>query len=71
MKEIEYLKPENFDKNNQEFYIFNDVSQESINSKISNFKNVRVSTNSVIFKYFKVFRENCIHDGAQKQYSTS
>lgn len=66
----EYRKPENFDENNPEFDIFKNVPPEICTKpEIKFFQKVRISNNSVVFKYFKVFRENCISDEVHKQYN--
>ena len=59
-----YTLPVNFDDKNPEFNVFKvHTSQEDIpNIKLFEYTNVRVSNNSVIFKYFNVFRESCISD---------
>lgn len=63
----EYPKPENFDEKNSEFDIFKNVPIEICPAaKINFLKNVRISTNSVIFNYFKIFKESCISDNYEK-----
>ncbi len=55
------LPPVNFDENDSSFEIFKNVADENcIEPKIEILKNVRISANSVIFTYFKVFKESCI-----------
>ncbi len=57
----QYPKPVNFDENDPSFEIFRNVADENcIEPKIEILKNVRISTNSVIFTYFKIFKESCI-----------
>jgi len=57
----EYPKPANFDDKNPEFDIFKNVpTEDCFTPKIQILKNVRISTNSVVFNYFKVFKESCI-----------
>ncbi len=66
----QYRKPENFDANNSQFAIFNDIPIEKIeNVKIKKLENVRISTSSVAFNYFKIFRDTCIHEENYKKYS--
>ncbi|MBP7709528.1 MAG: glycosyltransferase family 61 protein [Rickettsiales bacterium] len=55
------LKPLNFEENNPSFEVFENYPNESCSSpKIELLKNVRVSTNSVVFNYFKIFKQSCI-----------
>jgi hypothetical protein len=57
----QYPKPVNFDENDPSFEIFRNVADENcVEPKIEILKNVRISTNSVIFTYFKIFKESCI-----------
>ena len=57
---IEYKLPVNFDENNDEFSIFRDFNKESLNKPGVIFeKNIRVSTNSVAFRYFHIIKESC------------
>ncbi len=57
----EYPRPANFDEKNPEFDIFKNLPIENcFEPKIQILKNVRISTNSVIFNYFKIFKESCI-----------
>ena len=57
----EYPRPTNFDEKNPEFDIFKNLPIENcFEPKIQILKNVRISTNSVIFNYFKIFKESCI-----------
>ncbi len=56
-----YPKPINFDGQNPSFDLFKDFPDENCSEpKIEFLKNVRISTNSVVFNYFKIFRESCI-----------
>ena len=51
----QYPKPVNFDENDPSFEIFRNVADENcVEPKIEILKNVRISTNSVIFTYFKI-----------------
>lgn len=66
----QYPKPFNFDPNNPEFDIFKNVAIENCHEpKISFLKNVFISTNSVIFKYFQVFKESCISEVVYEKYN--
>jgi hypothetical protein len=63
----EYLKPENFDEKNSEFDIFKNLPPEICPAaKINFLKNVRISSNSVVFNYFKIFGESCIGNNYEK-----
>ncbi len=63
-----YRKPLNFDPTRKEFEIFNNVLTENcVEPKVILVKNVRIATNSVVFKYFKIFKESCVAD-VYKQY---
>ncbi len=60
---IYYKKPLNFKENNSEFKIFGNSSEENyLEPKINLLKNVRIATNSVVFNYFKIYRESCISE---------
>jgi capsular polysaccharide biosynthesis protein len=68
----EYPKPVNFDESNPEFDIFKNVGIETCEPpKISFLKKVRISTNSVVFNYFKIFRESCITEINFQNYQKS
>lgn len=55
--------PQNFQANNDEFVIFEKYQQQHYQKpKIDILKNVRVSNNSVVFEYFKIFKESCINE---------
>ncbi len=55
-----YPKPINFDSDNFEFDIFKKITDEICpEAKIEMLKNVRIANNSVVFKYFKIFRNSC------------
>lgn len=57
----EYKKPLNFDAEFPEFDIFKDVKIERCEEpKVRIVKNVRISTNSVVFNYFNIFKETCV-----------
>lgn len=59
----QYPKPTNFDGLNPEFDIFKDLQVETCyQPKIEIVSKVRISTNSVVFQYFKIFRESCISE---------
>ncbi len=59
--DYKYSLPKNFDPNNKEFDVFkNDPMEKGLNIKIMRFKNARISTNSVLFNYFKIVKESCI-----------
>lgn len=66
----QYRRPENFDENDAQFKIFEKIADDKIeNMQITKLRNVRISTNSVVFKYFKVFRETCINEENFRKYS--
>ena len=66
----EYPKPFNFDANNKEFDIFKNVAIENCHEpKITFLKKVRIATNSVVFRYFKIFEESCISNINFEYYS--
>lgn len=66
----EYKKPLNFDESNPQFKIFKNVEIESCKkAEINILKNVRISTNSVVFNYFRIFKESCINEINYKRYS--
>ena len=65
-----YNLPHNFDSNNLEFDIFKDVMDESsYREEVKIFNNVRISNNSVIFRYFKIIKESCISEKVYENYS--
>ncbi len=67
----EYHKPINFDEKNPQFDIFKAESSENcLGAETKIVKNVRIATNSVIFNYFKVWRDNCINNIAYQRYSS-
>jgi capsular polysaccharide biosynthesis protein len=67
---FQYPKPENFDESDPQFDIFKKFSsEECFAPKIKILKNVRISSNSVVFNYFKIFRESCINEENYKKYS--
>jgi len=66
---FEYKLPANFDANNPEFAIFQNVASEPCYlPKIKFFKKVRIATNSVVFNYFKIIKESCISEKNYQQY---
>ncbi|MBM5781885.1 MAG: glycosyltransferase family 61 protein [Pelagibacterales bacterium] len=59
---IYYKKPLNFKENNSQFKIFENLIPDNyFEPKLYLLKNVRVATNSVVFNYFKIYRESCIN----------
>lgn len=65
-----YPKPENFDATNSDFDIFKNIPEdEFFEPKIEILKNIRISTNSVVFTYFKIFRDSCITEINYQKYS--
>lgn len=57
----QYSKPVNFNAEDPAFEAFRNLPDEICTApKIEILKNVRISTNSVIFTYFKIFKESCI-----------
>jgi hypothetical protein len=72
MNNTNYPKPVNFDQNNSDFERFvkedaNSIANSS-SSSIAFLKDVRIATNSVVFRYFKVFRDSCILDYTYQKY---
>lgn len=66
---FKYKLPENFDSNNQEFAIFQNVAPEIHQASAIKFlKKIRIATNSVAFNYFKIIKETCIGEDNYKQY---
>ncbi len=66
-----YPKPVNFDEKNPQFDIFKNIPIEDCYPPTTQLlKNVRISTNSVVFNYFKIFRESCIGEEVYKKYSS-
>jgi capsular polysaccharide biosynthesis protein len=64
-----YPKPANFNPNDPSFEVFKDITNfEFFKPEIEILKNVRISTNSVIFTYFKIFKESCIGTPNYEQY---
>ena len=63
----QYPKPENFDAANPEFDIFKNVPIDPCPApEVKILKNVRVSSNSVIFNYFNIVKESCIGENYKK-----
>src|SRR3989338_7873758 len=53
--------PKNFNENDSSFDKFKNIKPvEFYNPEIIFEKNVRIATNSVAFRYFKIFKETCI-----------
>ncbi len=66
----EYPKPINFDANDKVFNIFKKFQNDDcFTPRVEKIKNARISTNSVIFNYFKIYKESCINDINYKRYS--
>lgn len=64
-----YPKPINFDATNSDFDIFENVTEGNyFEPEIKFLKNVRISTNSVVFTYFKIFRDSCIGEENYQKY---
>ena len=56
-----YPKPINFDEDDSDFDIFKNLPDEICSeAEIEMLKNVRVANNSMIFTYFKIWKETCI-----------
>jgi capsular polysaccharide biosynthesis protein len=65
----EYPRPENFDDKNPEFDVFKQISSERCFApEIKVVRNVRIGNNSVVFNYFKIFPESCIHNVNYEKY---
>lgn len=65
----QYPKPINYKENDGSFDHFKNYPDQSCQEpKISWLKNVRIATNSVVFKYFKIFPESCIGKDAYDKY---
>ena len=66
----QYPQPLNFDPTDSRFDIFKNLAPENCYAPIIKFlKNVRISNNSVVYNYFKIFPESCIATEIYKQYS--
>jgi capsular polysaccharide biosynthesis protein len=64
-----YPLPLNYEANNPEFDIFENIPDEKCFApKIEFLKNVRISINSVVFRYFKIFKESCINEKTYQEY---
>jgi hypothetical protein len=69
------MLPINFDSKDENFDFFlKNNSEEILNKnfhqpKVTTLKNVRIATNSVVFRYFKVFQDSCISEENYKRYS--
>lgn len=71
LKEVNYKYPlpKNF-IDNEEFAIFKNYPPSNCTTpKVEILKNVRISNNSVVFKYFKIFEESCINQTNYQLYS--
>jgi len=69
----EISKPINLDDTDPEFSFFKNSIIEDFcaygDSNVEIVKNVRISSNSVVFRYFKIFRKSCISDVAYERYT--
>jgi len=64
-----YSLPKNFE-DKKEFSIFKNVPDEICKKpQINFFKNIHISTNSVLFNYFKIIQKSCISEENFQQYS--
>ncbi len=68
-----YPKPINFDATNSDFDVFKNIPEGNyfegyFKSEIKFLENVRISTNSVVFNYFKIFRDSCISEENYQKY---
>jgi capsular polysaccharide biosynthesis protein len=67
--ELQIPRPFNFDENDEDFAIFKNIPLLTYQEpRVEFLKNVRVSSNSVVFNYFKIFAESCIHEQAYHKY---
>jgi len=65
----QYRAPLNFDPKDKRFDIFADHEFEfSPAPKIEIVRNARISNNSVVFKFFKIFCDSCIGEEVYKKY---
>lgn len=63
-------KPVNFDEKNPQFDIFKNVAPDECKvDEVKIFKNIRISTSSVLFNYFKIIPESCITLENYEKYS--
>jgi len=63
----QYPNPKNFDGTNPEFDIFKNVPLDNcFVPEIKTFKNIRITTNSVLFNYFNIIKESCISTNYEK-----
>ncbi len=66
----EYRKPANFEENSPEFDIFKNLPIAICSApEVKFLSKVRIATNSVVFKYFKIFAETCINSANFEKYS--
>lgn len=64
-----YPLPLNYDETSPEFEFFKTISDEKCPpAKIELLRNIRISSNSVVFNYFKIFPESCITKKNYEQY---
>jgi capsular polysaccharide biosynthesis protein len=71
-EEDQYHAPFNFDPKDKRFDIFVDHPFEFFPApKIEIVHNARINNNSVIFKFFKIFRESCIGEENYKKYQNN
>ncbi|OFW79853.1 MAG: hypothetical protein A2887_06155 [Alphaproteobacteria bacterium RIFCSPLOWO2_01_FULL_40_26] len=62
-------KPVNFDESNPEFDVFTKLPEENCFApEIKFLRKIRIATNSVIFSYFKVFRDSCLGEEQYQKY---
>ncbi|MBU6141206.1 MAG: DUF563 domain-containing protein [Proteobacteria bacterium] len=66
-----YRKPLNFDPQDRRFDIFKDEVELFLSPKIETLRNVRISNNSVAFRFFKIFRETCIGEENYQKYQNN
>lgn len=68
MPQFQNKPPANFDANNPEFAVFKDKFDDYRDAKVSKLTNVRIANNSVVFNYFKIFKESCIGEEVYQHY---
>lgn len=66
-----YGKPFNFDPQDRRFDIFTDDPFHSPEPTIEIVKNAHISNNSVVFKFFKIFRNSCIGEDSYQKYQNN
>ncbi len=67
----QYCKPLNFNQTDKRFDIFIDQFESFLAPKIETLRNVRISNNSVVFRFFKIFRESCIGEENYQKYQNN